>query len=357
MNEKYYRILVQKYRSRTLTPEEFSVYHQLLAEGKLDDILLEEMQADLESMSIRKTRHLRPWMAIVASIMVVVAMSYWSWKAFVPHPEVGYPVAQIDTATLPTLILPDGQMIQFGEMEEFTSPNYYFQGDENMLVYQPSKGTDQHEVAFHTVKTPVGRQYKIQLPDGTTVWMNAESSLRFPTLFASDVREIEVTGEVYFEVMHEPGRPFKVSSGDQVITVLGTKFNVAHDPFNEAIITTLVEGSIELQAGLNKQLLKPNQQAVLKSDQVDRNFDVNEVDGQLYIAWTNGFLHFRDESLGDIMKKVARWYQVDLSIDPQLAQAHYTLRFNQKSSLEELVQVLNDVGLPARISRNTLIIE
>lgn len=368
MAEHYYKRLLTGYKARTLSSEELAVYHQLLAEGKLDRVLREEMERDWRGAAQRSAQEFvqgaetlngskttgvlcfsRRLMAAAASILLLLAAGLWIWQPWTGS----QPAAQIvllDAVIAPVLTLPDGRQIQLGSHEIPEQDEDLFQGDEHMLEFL-GRGKAAAASTYYNLSIPAGRQYRLHLPDGSMVWLNASSSIRFPDAFGPNERQVEIIGEAYFEVQHDPERPFLVRAGGQQVTVLGTKFNISHYPGEEAIVTTLMEGSIRLHAGQAERLLQPNQQATLQgTDQ----YHIEPVDAQTYMAWTNGFLHFRDESLGDILKAVARWYQVELILAPALENEHYTLRFNQRSSLQELVDVLNAVGLRAEFEGNLL---
>ncbi len=354
MDENFYKRLIEGYRSRNLSKEELAVYHQLLADGKLDKLLMAEMEDDFRGANQQRHRLTRPWIGIAAGLIIAFSVGYWSWSSFQGFQNEG---DHLQTAELqrssPTLVLPDGQTVQFIDSEKYEDQSYGFEGDENILIYHPSEDPAAND-KLHTVATPKGRTYKIRLQDGTLVWLNAESSVTFPAAFSHQQREVEIIGEAYFEVAHEENRPFRVQSGTQVVTVLGTKFNISNFPQADAITTTLVEGSVQLESAKGKQLLRPNEQAVLRENEA---FVVSTVNPQSYIAWTHGYLHFRDEPLSEILQKVARWYDVALSLDTSLEDRHYTLRFSQQASLQEFIDVLNEVGLHANHSQGILIVK
>jgi len=179
------------------------------------------------------------------------------------------------------------------------------------LVYNTTNNTQasQPAVDYNTVSTPNGGQYEVELPDGTKVWLNASSSLRYPTRFAGNERKVELSGEAYFEVSHNKTMPFKVKTASQEIEVLGTHFNVNAYTDEPATNTTLLEGSVKITSGKAQSVvIKPQQQASLKS----AGFDVREVDADEVIAWKNGYFEFSEENLGSIMRKISRWYNVEI---------------------------------------------
>lgn len=161
----------------------------------------------------------------------------------------------------------------------------------------------------YTLSTPRGGQYQAILPDGTKVWLNAESSLSFPPKFSSSDRVVNMSGEIYFEVAHESNRPFKVNMNGQVITVKGTSFNVNAYPGEEVNYTTLITGKVEVLTEKGKLLqLKPGQ--VLSNDGLRQV--IQQANTEEAIAWKDGHFLFDKKPLKEVMKQISRWYEVDV---------------------------------------------
>ncbi|MBK7288921.1 MAG: FecR domain-containing protein [Chitinophagaceae bacterium] len=168
------------------------------------------------------------------------------------------------------------------------------------------------EVVYNTISTPRGGQYQLTLADGSKVWLNAASTLRFPATFSGTERKVELTGEGYFEVAKNAAMPFKVGLENGVeVEVLGTHFNVMSYSDDEQIKTTLVEGKVKVLNGDNNVILSPNQQAQFtkgnKSLLVDKDADVNKA-----IAWKNGLFDFDNDNIVDILRQLSRWYDVQI---------------------------------------------
>ena len=166
-------------------------------------------------------------------------------------------------------------------------------------------------VGFNTIQTPQGGQYQVILPDSTRVWLNASSSLRYPVEFNGKSRDVTLEGEAYFEVMKDRLKPFSVHSKDQTVQVLGTHFNVKAYDDEPALMTTLLEGSVEISSqniGIRKLL--PGQQSVV--DVRSKKLIVQTADTDAAIAWKNGLFMFDHESLDVIMRKIGRWYNVEV---------------------------------------------
>jgi len=184
---------------------------------------------------------------------------------------------------------------------------------EGQIAYRVKSG---HHAAVagaqHTITTPTGAQFEVLLPDGTAVWLNAESSLKFPETFVSvDARRISLTGEAYFEVAHDKTKPFYVSSKGQDIQVLGTHFNVNAYGNEKSVKTTLLEGSLRVTSKTDQQsvLLKPQEQAILDGN----TLSVNSLKADDTASWKDGEYIFRNMPMEDVMRTVERWFGVKVS--------------------------------------------
>lgn len=179
------------------------------------------------------------------------------------------------------------------------------------LTYtSPENHTAVTEVVFNTLTTPRGKYYKIVLPDGTRVSLNAASSLRYPTSFSDDQRKVELTGEAYFDVATDAGRPFVVVTGKQTISVLGTAFNVkayTDEPYTK---TTLVEGRIKVDPrnGIAAKVLSPGEQATLENNQLK----VSKTDTREDISWMSDMFYFSDTDLHAVAHQLQRWYDIEV---------------------------------------------
>jgi transmembrane sensor len=165
-------------------------------------------------------------------------------------------------------------------------------------------------IQYNTISTPKGGEYRVVLPDGTQVWLNAESSLKFPTAFVGKKRAVELIGEAYFEVAKNRKMPFNVSTKGVIIEVLGTHFNVNAYNDEATIKTTLLEGSVKLHSGAGQVMLVPGQQSSF--DKQTGSTAVMKVDTEEAIAWKNGNFTFASEDVQSTLRKVSRWYNVDI---------------------------------------------
>jgi ferric-dicitrate binding protein FerR (iron transport regulator) len=180
------------------------------------------------------------------------------------------------------------------------------------LIYstQASGNTKQSSSRINTLATSKGEQYQVILPDGSHVWLNAASTLKYPVAFTGNERLVELTGEAYFEVAHNKAMPFKVKTRQQQVEVLGTHFNINAYTDEKITATTLLEGSVKVTTASRNQkmIIKPGEQSTVNGD----TMNVQEVDTDEAVAWKNGYFLFNDENLAGIMKKVSRWYNVEV---------------------------------------------
>lgn len=242
-----------------------------------------------------------------------------------------------------TLTLNDGSTIVLDEMQTGSSLQ---QGtiqvnktDEGALAYASvSSNAIASAVQYNTVSTPKGGQYQVRLPDGTNVWLNAESSIHFPTSFTQKQRAVTITGEVYFEVAHLAKQPFIVTAGDTKVEVLGTHFNVmAYN--NEAVVkTTLAEGSVKITDAGRTALLKPGEQIQLNATQFKL---VKEVDVDAELAWKNGLFYFKEASIETVMKQLERWYDISVKFEGGMPEKQFNGKVPRNVNLSELMEILS----------------
>ena len=196
--------------------------------------------------------------------------------------------------------------------------------------------------SVHTIRTPNGGEFEVVLPDGTQVWLNAASTLKFPSRFAGLKRQVELTGEAYFEVAKNRKMPFSVITKNTEVKVLGTHFNVMAYPEDQSTETTLLEGSVQLNSKQGTLLLKPGEQGRVNSQDDITNRKVNTED---IIAWKNGYFVFRKENIKSIMAKVARWYGAEIVYDGDLENVKLGGTVSRSENISELLSRLEMTGV------------
>jgi fecR protein len=239
------------------------------------------------------------------------------------------------------LVLGSDEKVVLGDEAEETllAGNMTVKKEGNTLVYDRQKNGEGEE-EYNRLITPRGGEYAVVLADGTKVWVNAESELRYPVQFSGTERKVYLKGEAYFAVTKQVGKPFVVCVGDSRITVLGTEFNVRNYQ-DEVVATTLVKGAVRIHdAGRECDLLS-GQQAVIETDGIR----VREVDTDLYTAWKDGYFIYREKTLEDIMKELSRWY--DFTYDCQseeLKRMTLTAKLRKFDRVEDIFDILKRTG-------------
>lgn len=207
------------------------------------------------------------------------------------------------------------------------------------LLYDALEGARESPTDLENmITTPAGSEYQAVLPDGTRIWLNASSSIRYPVRFGDKERRVMITGEVYFEVKEDKAQPFIVAAKNTEVQVLGTSFNVAAYSDEAAINTTLVEGQIQVQAGDNKRLLLPGQQAII--DDEKGAIALHSVDTDEILAWKNGYFSFNHEPLESVMKKISRWYDVEVVYSGDLSGKKLDGSISRMENIHQLLMAL-----------------
>ena len=217
------------------------------------------------------------------------------------------------------------------------------------LVY---KSGNNSELVYNTMTTPRARQFNLELSDGTKVWLNASSSLTFPTSFASNERKVILTGEAYFEVAKDKNRPFRVSVNEMQVNVLGTHFNINAYDDEAAINTTLLEGSVLLSEKSQKVLLKPGQQAQKQKKGtivVNNKVNIDEVMG-----WKNGVFYFENANLQTVLREISRWYDVDVVFEKGVPVRTFEGEIQRNLKLSQVLKILEKNKVHFKIDGNVL---
>jgi ferric-dicitrate binding protein FerR (iron transport regulator) len=297
----------------------------------------------------------RRWL-IAASVILVVAGWSITRSLTREHPPTQYADDAISAARAikpggnkATLELPTGRIIALDSVKEGlvaaeSDANVTKTGGDR-LVYSV---TNHEEGAYNTIHTPKGGQYQVQLPDGSNVWLNAASSIRFPSAFGKQ-RRVELTGEAYFEVANDPNRPFMVVVSPVVdvpaceVTVLGTDFDIDSYTDGSAIRATLLKGSLKITTAASKrpEVLKPGQQAVIDHE---HHLTVNDSpDSAKVLAWREGLFRFHNDSIQEVMTQIARWFDVEVVYSGKTSE-HFVSTLPRNADLYDDLQTLERTG-------------
>jgi ferric-dicitrate binding protein FerR (iron transport regulator) len=366
--EDLHRQLIDRYLEGTASPEEVEVFFHLLNEGELDDLL--------EDAPVRRIAAWKKY-SVAAAVILLVGASVLIWRE---RAEVSAPVtANIIKNDVPApkgnnamLKLADGRVITLDSVD---NGDVASQGkikvvklDSRELSYQ-SNGENEGNVngpaapEYNTLQTPAGGQYRVILSDGTKVWLNAQSSIRFPTAFSGDTRKVDLQGEAYFEVAKDKARPFVVTTYLSQVKVLGTSFNVNAYADEPGMTTTLLEGSVQLirkgVAPANGLVMRPGQQA---KDSYDGSHDgasnnftlVPDADVNEALAWKNGLFSFDDAGIHTVMRQIARWYGVKVMYEGQPTTALFGGEIGHDLSLAQVLEGLSKSKVHFRLEGKDL---
>lgn len=302
---------------------------------------------------------------IAAACLLLVALGWWALTYFEGAPEkaLAKVVLQGSDHNGAILTLSSGKTVTLdstgtGQIAVQGNARILQQGGQ--IKYLNAGSQPGQSTALNTMTTPRGKQFSLVLPDGTKVWLNAASSITYPVQFAKDRRSVCITGEVYFEVAHITAAdhktriPFDVNSGELHIEVLGTHFDIQNYPEEGQVKATLLEGSVAVHYGKDgpRKTMRPGWQASIdRADPV--RISLAEVDTRQAVAWKSGLFFFKDEPLGDILKQVARWYDVEASADPSKMKLRFSGVVSKRARLADLLKVLSATGVVEfKISEN-----
>ncbi|MGN6419612.1 MAG: FecR family protein [Pseudobacter sp.] len=319
----------------------------------------EEIRAATPVRSIRKR-----WLA-AASIAALLGTGAWLWS--ISSKEVAPPAQTAGITRIgpgqegAILTLADGSTILLdslgnGFVVNQSGVEVNLQNGE--LNY--GKGRHSDALSYNSMSTPKGRQFRLQLPDGTRVWLNAASSIRYPVSFTGDTRRVDVTGEAYFEVVTDRNKPFLVNINNKAeVEVLGTSFNVNAYTDEPQLSTTLLNGRIRVskanasEPASGKMLLQPGQQTQLKDGQLEL---ITTPDISKVMAWKNGLFNFEGMGLKEMMRQLERWYDIEVEYEGNVPDVHFFGKMSRKLDLSTVLAALKGFGLHFRMEDRKLVI-
>ncbi|MCC8423589.1 FecR family protein [Mucilaginibacter sp. UR6-11] len=350
-DEQYYRLLVQRFTDRTATDEELEVFIKLANEGKLDAYLTEAMNREAgiteqdEANFPAPVKTVRLWPRYVAAASILLFLSFGAYFLLKPKPTPQLAQNTILPGTNKAILtLGNGQKIDLNDAKNgalVKAAGIRITKDKKGQITYVVENTGQ-PAQYNTTTTPKGGQWHLVLADGTQVWLNAASSLHYPTAFNGKERLVELTGEGYFEVAKDKAHPFIVKTAQESVQVLGTHFNINSYADEPSVKTTLLEGSVKVSNAQRSVLIKPGEQAVL----VNNDLVVKEADTEEAVAWKEGRFIFNDESLESIMRKVSRWYDVDITykgVDPKQVFGGTLSRYGELNKLLHKIELTQGV--------------
>ncbi|MBK0379309.1 FecR family protein [Mucilaginibacter segetis] len=360
MQDEAIKGLLEKYKLGTITDAEKAVldewYLHVAADSsealselerlKTFDAVLEHLE-DVSRPA--RVKRLLPRVAAAASIILALGTGGY-FLLHRPAPPVA--VVKTEQDILPGgnkayLVLSSGQRISLTDAKNGTVAEQAGRAvkktADGLLVYDDAhSGHNPAELVYNTVGTPRGGQYQVVLPDGTKVWLNAASRLRYPAAFTGNSREVELEGEAYFQVAHNARQPFRVRAGDQLIEDIGTAFNINAYKDEAGVRTTLTEGAarVQLSGRDGGVTLRPGQQAGSVGDQLV----VKAADTEVITAWKNGLFMFQAADIREVMRMVSRWYNVEINYKGPAPAANFSGGVSRFDKVSEVLRTLEATG-------------
>lgn len=386
LQENEFNELILRYISGEITPSEKltllemldkqesldsldSIMRDNLAKAKNNFATEEQTQEFVNKLNARitsKTIKLEPkeskifrlknWM-VAASLVIAVGIG----ATYIVNNEQDEQIAMVEEEA-PTeitaavsgaiLTLADGSQIvldSLGNGQVAQQSNTTISNKDGKLIYNSQKGAT---TVYNTMTTP--QKYNLQLADGTKVWLNASSSIKFPTTFSGSTREVSITGEAYFEVSPDKKRPFIVEVRGMQVEVLGTHFNINSYNDEELIRTTLLEGSVVINQNMRSKKLYPGQQAVVNSIgdiSLDKNVNLSQV-----MSWKNGLFYFENSSLEEVMRELSRWYDVEVVYVDGIPNRNFEGEIQRNLKLSEVLRILELNKVNFKLEGRTVLI-
>lgn len=302
----------------------------------------------------------------LAAVILLLAASTWFF--FYPSPGNKTLAGQTSTPAgkpqlMPggnkaVLVLDDGSTILLdsaGNGNIATQGNTSVSKQNGEVVYNNAENNAASAApSFNTLRTPKGGQYQLTLSDGTRVWVNAASSLRYPTAFTGADRTVELTGEAYFEVAKDPSKPFHVVLNGIEVEVLGTHFNIMAYENEKAVRATLLEGAVKLKTAAGHALLKPGEQGILTKAAGSLSV-TNKVDLNQQVAWKNGYFQFNRTDLETIGRQLERWYDIDIVYEGNVPKKEFWGKIPMNVNADEVLKILENSNVHYAIEGKKII--
>lgn len=341
-----------------------------LAEEPVDETVFDNIfnavnkQIDQQEQAIPAIgRRLNYWAGIAASLLIVFLFSLYLYRNQQP-PENSFNKNKVYTADIApgsnkaTLTLANGSVITLdgaknGQLAKQRNSIVNKAKDGEVVYQSNTRQATADIVEFNTITTPRGGQYAVVLPDGSKVWLNAASSLKFPVAFTGAERNVELTGEAYFEVAKNKQKPFKLSVNGATVEVLGTHFNVMAYNDEARLRTTLLEGSVKISKNDKSGLLKPGQQADI--DKQD-NIKITDADTEQAMAWKNGYFKFSRDNIQTIMRQLSRWYDIDVVYEGSIPTDEFVGKIRRSVNVSEVLRVLELNNVHFKIANKKIIV-
>jgi hypothetical protein len=368
MNTEDFKHLLHRYNAGKCTEAEKALLESWYREFEFQKLpeLTNDQLAEILSVQIpssqQKIRSLIPWISSVAAVLILClsVAGYFLWhKQHLPQVAEKYTYKVPPGTDKAILTLANGKKMvlsanQVGKLAEQGGVTVDKTADGKVLYTPSEKENTAAATLYNMLSTPRGGQYSLVLSDGTKVWLNAASSIKFPVAFNGDERKVEITGEAYFEVVHDATKPFKIIVGNRVVEDLGTQFNVNSYVDEPLTRITLITGSVKISGNKENIVLKPGQQAQLASQPAGQNFRVTDnADVAEAVAWKNGLFKFHKASLQTVMRQLSRWYNVNVNYEGKIPDIEFSGEITRNVNMSEVLDILSYLKVRFKMKQNT----
>ena len=320
-----------------------------------------KMHPNKKTITKKSSIQLRFYYSVVAAAVILIISSTLVYFHQETHSEKQLAISATDiyaTNTGAILTMANGKSIQLNnEKEGIVMGDRISYNDGTFVEF--NSNFKENDASYATLSTPKGGQYNIELPDGSRVWLNAASTIKYPVKFTGNSRRVELTGEAYFEVENAESteglkqKSFIVKTNGQEVKVLGTRFNVKSYSDEGVIKTTLLEGSVNVSITNSKHsfFLKPNQQSTVFPE--NDGAEIATIDPSLAISWKNGLFSFYNTDLHEVMRQISRWYDIDVIYEGTIGTESFYGEIQRSYKLSEVLKVLELGGVKFKIRKNT----
>lgn len=310
-------------------------------EKRYDGVDVDMKWEDFKKRQQQGRRNIRVGVTVAASICLLITSGLWLWLGGAKEERVV--LAEQGRKNNVCLVLSTGEVVDISNVEQdevkLDKGTKLYSG--NRLEYVRPDSLHKKELEFNQLIIPKGTFYHLVLSDGTKVWLNADSKMKYPVSFGKDKREVSLHGEGYFEVAKDSTRPFIVSTDKMDVKVLGTTFDVNTYEDEGKSFVVLVEGLVEVSAGKGEsRIITPGHMAEVNMYDTQAKIQISKCDAEHYIAWKNGNFSFRNASLTEILKRVSRYYDVTVIREQVFEEEYYTGDVSSDVSLESLLAVI-----------------
>jgi len=345
------------------------IYANLLAARKGDPVKADGSQR-IPAVQSNRRRRLSWRLPAAAAILMCLGVSLYYYFVSEPViqvlPNVASATPENDAAPgryAAKLTLSDGTEIALdstasGPIDIADNAVVLKEGDQ--LQYSNESSNPAYEHLYHTLTTAKGEIYTLTLSDGSKVWLNSASSIRFPVAFGPSAREVTVTGEAYFEVAKDARRKFLVDAGGVVTEVLGTKFNVNAYADEAVTAVTLLEGSVRIFNEEHSVNLRPGEQASVPGEMAERRSAepkvLNSIDAASVVAWKDGYFHFNEADLFTVMRQLMRWYNVEVVYTSAIPKRRFGGKMEKDLLLSQVLKILEKSGVNFTVEGNKLLV-